>query len=145
MISVIGGLIFFSDLQPSTQDLMRLFRNLSLLGIAARVTALAFALFISIFAMDVFGEELGFWKTIAALVVHLLPSFFIIVVLLVSWRFEWVGAFVFLILGVMYVFTRQADPLAYLLIAGPLFLAGLLFLFSWIQHLRSHKHLDAKG
>lgn len=116
---------------------MKFFHHLPWQGIAARIAGLLFALFISIFALDVFEEELGFWKTIAALGIHLIPSFFILLVILISWKYEWLGALVFFLLGVMYIFTRQADPIAYVLIAGPMILIGILFAWSWYQQRKS--------
>ena len=41
---------------------------------APRVSCIAFALFLSLFAMDVFGEGLGFWRTLFALFLHLIPT-----------------------------------------------------------------------
>lgn len=124
---------------------MKIFRNVSALGIAARLSGMAFALAVSLFAMDAFNEDLGFWKTLAALAVHLVPTLFILAVILVAWKYEWLGAFVFLLLGVLYVGSRQADALTYLVIAGPLFLTGTLFLFSWLQQRHANRELDVKG
>lgn len=123
---------------------MKLFTNLSWQGIGARLIGVVFALFISIFAMDVFTEEQGFWKTAAALAIHLIPSFFILLIIFIAWKFEWVGAVVFTLLGVLYVFTRQADPLAYVLIAGPLLLAGILFGWSYLLQRKTSASLDMK-
>ena len=124
---------------------MQIFRTISHVGIAARITGILFALFISVFALDVFAEELGFWKTLAALFIHLLPSLFVLLIIFISWRFEWIGALVFISLGTIYIFTRQADTLAYLLIAGPLFVTGVLFLLSWFQNRRQSREFDLNG
>jgi hypothetical protein len=124
---------------------MKIFRTISHVGVAARISGILFALFISVFAIDVFTEELGFWKTVAALFIHLLPSFFVLLIIFISWRFEWVGALIFIALGMAYIFTRQADPLAYLLIAGPLFLTGFLFLWSWFKNRHESGEYDVNG
>jgi hypothetical protein len=89
--------------------------------------------FISTFALDVFGGGHGFWKTILALLMHLIPTGIILVMLAISWRREWVGGIVFTALGVLYlVWSWGRFPLSvYLVIAGPLFLVGVLFLFNW--------------
>ena len=57
-----------------------------------RILALLFAVFLSLFALDVFGEGYGFWKTILALVMHLIPTGIVLAVLAVSWRWQWLGA-----------------------------------------------------
>jgi hypothetical protein len=99
-----------------------------------RVLSILFAVFISLFALDVFGHGQGFWRTLAALGMHLVPTVLVLLVLLVSWRYEWVGAIVYVALaGVYVVWAAGRFPLGvYFMIAGPLVLAGLLFLLNWI-------------
>ena len=88
------------------------------------------AVFVSLFALDVFAEGYSFWETIGALLMHLIPTFVILVVLGIAWRWEWIGGFLFVVLGVLYItlFWEPSNLPAYLLISGPLFLAGILFL-----------------
>jgi hypothetical protein len=88
------------------------------------------AAFVSLFALDVFAEGYSFWETIGALVMHLIPTFVILIVLGIAWRWEWLGGFLFVTLGVLYItlFWEPSNLPAYLLISGPLFLAGFLFL-----------------
>ena len=102
---------------------------------APRVLAILFAAFISIFALDVFGEGYSFWETIVALVMHLLPTAVVLVALAIAWRWQWVGGILFLALGLVYILVfRQGHWIAHLLISGPLFLVGALFLSSaWVQ------------
>ncbi len=104
-----------------------------------RGLVILFAAFISIFAADVFGEGQGLWQTVLALFMHLLPTFAVLVVLAIAWRWEWVGAILFVGLGVAYIVSiadRGLDWSVYLLISGPLFLIGLLFLANWIVKAR---------
>jgi hypothetical protein len=98
-----------------------------------RILCLLFAMFISLFALDVFGQGYGFWGTIFAFVMHLIPTAIVLVVLAVAWRWEWVGAILFAALGVWYIVMAwgKFDWITYLLIAGPLFLIGALFLANW--------------
>ena len=98
-----------------------------------RVFGIVFALFISIFAMDVFNEHYSLPKLLVALGMHLIPTGLIVVALIVAWRWEWVGAVLFFGLGAAYIVTvhGRAPWDWYLLIAGPAFLMGLLFLFNW--------------
>ena len=46
-----------------------------------RILCILFAIFLSLFALDVFGEGLGFWKTILALLIHLVPVYIVVIVL----------------------------------------------------------------
>jgi hypothetical protein len=98
-----------------------------------RILCLVFAVFVSLFALDVFGEGYGFWETILAFLIHLIPTGIILAVLAISWRWEWVGGILFIALGTAYIVTtweRSRWP-AYLAISGPLFLIGVLFLVNW--------------
>jgi hypothetical protein len=99
-----------------------------------RILCLLFAGFLSIFALDVFSEDHGFWQTVVALLMHLIPSAIVVVLLAIAWRWEWVGAYVFAALGVLYLLMAWGRfPLSvYFTIAGPLFLIAGLFLANWL-------------
>ncbi len=99
----------------------------------ARIMTMAFAALISIFAMDVFGEGYGFWQTILALFMHLIPTFFIILVLVFSWKWELVGGIIFPLLGLAYIILAWGKfaLVAYLFISGPLFILGILYTLGW--------------
>ena len=100
-----------------------------------RILCLLFAGFISIFALDVFQENRGFWSTAIALLMHLIPTGILLIILAVSWRREWVGALLFTGLGIFYIVAFWGRfPLATcFIIAGPLVLVGVLFLLGWLQ------------
>lgn len=97
---------------------------------APRVLGILTAIFVSIFSLDVFGAGYNFWQTVIALAMHLIPTLVIVIILLIAWRWERIGGFLFIALGVLYVLLFW-DPTrwpAYLLISGPLFLVGILFI-----------------
>lgn len=100
---------------------------------APRILGILFALFVTLFALDVFGEGYSFWVTLWALLMHLIPTALVVVALAIAWRWEWVGAVLFIGLGVFYMvaFRGRAPWAAYLVISGPLFLVGALFLVNW--------------
>lgn len=99
-----------------------------------RVLCILFALFLSLFALDVFDPDESFWNAIPAFLIHLIPVYIILIVLAVAWRWEWVGAIVFTALAMFYVvwFWGRFHWIAYALISGPLVLLGVLFLLNWI-------------
>lgn len=99
-----------------------------------RVLTILFAIFISLFALDVFSEGKGFWETALALLMHLIPTAIIIGVLVLSWRREWIGAILYVALAILYVVWAWGRfPLGtYLFIAGPLVLTGALFMVNWL-------------
>jgi hypothetical protein len=99
-----------------------------------RILCVLFAVFISLFALDVFGEGYDFWETIVALLMHLIPTGIILIALVIAWRWEWVGAILFVVLGVWYTIMAWGEFgwTTYLVIVGPLFLVGALFLANWL-------------
>jgi hypothetical protein len=101
---------------------------------APRGLGIGYAVFISIFALDVFSENLPFAKLIVALAIHLIPTAIIVVVLAFAWKWEWLGAVGFIALGLLYMWiTRLRFPLpVYVIISGSAFLIGLLFLANWL-------------
>ncbi len=111
---------------------------------APRCLGLAFALYLSMFAMDVFGEGLGFWRTLFALFMHLIPVFVLLLVLALAWRWEWIGAAALAGAALVFLFNmpRHLSPhlrrSAALLIAGPAFVIAALFLVNWLKRAELH-------
>lgn len=106
---------------------------------APRILCIAFALFVSLFALDVFGGDYDFFETILAFLIHLIPTGIILIALVVSWRWEWIGSIAFTALGVLYIvmfWDREFSWSIYVMMSGPLFLLGILFLINWLCHKR---------
>ncbi len=99
-----------------------------------RVICILFAFFMGLFSFDVFNEGYGFGETIIALLTKLLPVFILIFLLVISWRWEWVGAIAFNFIGFVYVvYTWGKIPfVTHLGITAPMFVVGILFLLNWI-------------
>ena len=96
---------------------------------APRVLCILFVIFLSMFALDVFSEGYGFGETILALLIHLVPTFIVIISLVIAWRCEWVGAILFIAVAFFFLVSSGGESWV---ISGPLFLIGILFLFNWI-------------
>jgi hypothetical protein len=98
-----------------------------------RILSILFAMFVSLFALDVFGVGYSFWETLVALLMHLIPTFVILIVLAISWRWEWIGGVLFISLAVLYLVKSwgQFHWSTYLVISGPSFLVGILFIINW--------------
>ena len=116
---------------------------------APRILCIAFAVFVSLFALDVFGEGYDFFETIVAFLIHLIPTGIILIALLVSWRWEWMGAIAFTALGVVYIVIFRDQEFSwsvYVMMSGPLFLLGVLFLINWLcrRQLRVGSQKDAQ-
>ncbi len=108
---------------------------------AARILAILFAIFISIFALDVFEEGVPIGQILFSLFMHLIPTFVILIIAWASWKHPLLGSILFTLLGIFYlVLARGQGLLAYLLIAGPPFLIGFLFLISYLLGKRIASH-----
>ena len=94
----------------------------------ARILAVLFIILVSIFAFDVFGQGTGFWKTLLALVIHLIPTFLLIIVFIVSIKWGWAGAIFFTLAGIAYLIWQGFE---YPVIFVPLFVVGILFFLDW--------------
>jgi hypothetical protein len=98
-----------------------------------RVLASLFAVFLALFALDVFSEKLGLLQTGAKLLLHLVPTFVVFGIVGVVWRREWFGAVAFGAFAMAFVgFPWRTHGVIY----GPLLLIAALYLFSWWQ--RTH-------
>ena len=107
-----------------------------------RALSIVFIAFLSLFALDVFGEHLGLWRTVLALTMHLVPSLVLIAALVLAWRWEWIGAALYAAAGSLYVWwvvsmSRPVPPAMRLMwiltIAGPAFVIAGLFLANWLK------------
>jgi len=98
-----------------------------------RTLCIAFAVFLSLFALDVFSHGFGFWQTLVALIIHLVPAFIVLAVLALAWRWEWIGAAGFAVAGVLYAKMAWQHPSWILTISGPLFVIAGLFLVNWLK------------
>jgi hypothetical protein len=113
------------DMRPNIQRL---------LFWSPRVLCILFAALLSLFAFDVFSEGVGVGEAILAFLLHLIPVYLVVIVLVVAWRREWVGAVLFNALAAFYVLWTwgRFHWSAYAVISGSLALIGVLFLVNWI-------------
>jgi hypothetical protein len=98
-----------------------------------RALAIAFAVFVSMFSLDVFGEGYGFWQTTLALGVHLIPAALVVVTLVLAWRWEWIGALLFGLLALLYLLFNLRHPDWIMVVSVPLFAVAALFLVSGLK------------
>ena len=103
-----------------------------------RILSIIFILFLAMFSLDIFDGNYGFWGTILGLFMHNIPVFILLIVLIISWKHEIVGGIVFILAGIFYIITLLMNPklewymLSWsLIIAGPAFIIGILFLLNW--------------
>lgn len=103
-----------------------------------RILAILFVVFVSIFALDVFGTEASFWREIGGFLIHLIPSYILIIATIMAWKKKSVGGIIFILAGILYaaIILRNILTggfewyyLAWIIqISGIAFLIGILFL-----------------
>lgn len=103
-----------------------------------RILAISFAIFLGIFAFDVYEEPHGFWRAVLAFAIHLIPAAIIALMLIAGWRWEWLGAVLFALVVALYahqVLPRHPDWAAILSI--PLLTIAGLFFADWFAEQRT--------
>ena len=106
---------------------------------APRILSILFLLFLAMFSLDIFDAQYDFWGTVLGLFMHNIPVFVLLIVLIISWKYEIVGGIVFILAGLAYIcmtIQRVEWHIALswsMTIAGPAFIIGLLFLINWYQ------------
>jgi len=100
-----------------------------------RILSILFAAFITLFALDVFEEGYALGELLVALFIHLIPTFLIIIAIIIGWKREWIGAILFVGLAIFYVGMTafRMHWTVYLVIPLPLLIISNLYLLSWKQ------------
>ncbi|MFH1207853.1 MAG: hypothetical protein V1668_04665 [Patescibacteria group bacterium] len=105
-----------------------------------RVLSILLIVFLAVFSLDVFDNDYGFWGTVLGLLIHNIPSFVLLGILIISWKYEMVGGVAFILAGISYmvfIVARESVEPWYMLLAlslilvVPAFLIGILFLVGW--------------
>ncbi|NQT78503.1 MAG: hypothetical protein HQ565_12365 [Bacteroidetes bacterium] len=99
-----------------------------------RVLLILMILFFALFSLDVFDEGQGFWDTSVAFMMHNIPSFAMIIILIIAWKWEHIGGALLMlcILGFAIFLFVQSDNFMYgtLIMVGIPFLIGMMFVIN---------------
>ena len=101
-----------------------------------RVLAILIVGLLTLLSTDVFVEGHNFWQSILGFLIHMLPTFAVLALLIFAWRWEWVGALGFIAFAVWYIaITWNSDMhwSAYAILSGVPGLIGILFLVGWVK------------
>ena len=109
---------------------------------APRILSILFICFLSLFSLDVYKPGMRVEDVALGLFMHNIPTLIMVVLLVIAWRREIVGAVSFIGAGLLYsgfvVFNVVNSELPWyiaitwaLTIAGPAFLIGILYLINW--------------
>ena len=107
-----------------------------------RIICILAILFIGMFSLDVFAPGLTIWQQLGGFLIHNIPTFVILAVLIVAWKWELTGGIIFIILGiVLFIFVYLINHyrnqfsvgqslLNGTMIAIPIVVVGILFIWS---------------
>lgn len=121
--------------------------RLKVLHWTPRVICILAILFISLFALDSFSPDLTIWQQIGAFLIHLIPSFVLLALLIVAWKWEYIGGIIFIIIGLglsPFIFNHNYNmnhsvgmSLGILLmITFPFVIVGVLFIMSYFMKIK---------
>jgi len=64
-----------------------------------RILCVFAILFISMFALDSFLPDLTIWQQLGTFFIHLIPSYILVALLIVAWKWEYIGGIIFIVIG----------------------------------------------
>ena len=119
-----------------------------------RVICILAILFVSMFAADAFDPELTIWQQLGAFLMHLIPSFILLALLIVAWKWELIGGVIFTVIGIglsplifqhNYAMNQSvsASLIIILMITFPFIVVGILFIISHFMKKREATNQEA--
>ena len=115
-----------------------------------RILSIIFLLFLALFSLDVFEPGLSAKRIALGLFMHNLPVLILAILLIIAWKHELVGAVTFFLAGLAYILLLVTGNnfewfmLSWaLIISGPAFLIGFLFLINWKRKKNSNFLLES--
>ncbi|MDD2889477.1 MAG: hypothetical protein PHE49_02410 [bacterium] len=119
-----------------------------------RIICILAILFVSMFALDSFSPNLTIWQQLLAFFMHLIPTYVLIIFLIVAWKRELIGGIILTLIGIgvspflfnlnyrrnhFSVFQSFGIVMA---IAFPFIIVGILFI---VSHIMKKKNLPPKS
>lgn len=124
--------------------------SIKILHWTPRIICILAILFVSLFAADSFSPELTLWQQLAAFFMHLIPSFILLAILVVAWKWEKIGGIIFTVIGLglsPFIFQHNLNMNhsvgmslgIILMITFPFVFGGILFIISHLMKIKSIK------
>ena len=108
---------------------------------------------ISLFALDSFNADQTFWQKVGAFVMHLIPSYIMILLTFVAWKKELIGGILLVLVSLVAGYfigaynydTFHSVRLTIWIVTaltGPFLLAGVLFIVSYMYAKKVKKQVS---
>ena len=109
-----------------------------------RLLCIGAILFVSMFALDAFEPGIPFGKQLLDFLMHLIPTYVLLLLLAIAWKWPFVGGILFAITGIImspFIYTMNlhrthsvwASIAIILMITVPFIIVGILFIVSHLQ------------
>ncbi|MBM3137146.1 MAG: hypothetical protein FJZ98_03040 [Chloroflexi bacterium] len=94
-----------------------------------RILAILFTAMISLFAFDMFEGNSSIWEKLLGFLIHLIPTYVLVILLVIAWKLPLPGGILFILAGSSYfLFASEQHWSAYLIVSGIPMLIGILFI-----------------
>jgi hypothetical protein len=103
-----------------------------------RILTILFVLFMTLFALDSFSGNIAVTEKVSGFVIHIIPEFILIIILILSWRFPLIGGLLFILNGLIWTifFKTYTKELNFFILSFPLILIGTLFIIFYFINKR---------
>ncbi len=108
-----------------------------------RVLSIIFLVFLFLMSLDVFSLSENPWEIALGFLIHNIPFFILLIILIIAWKNEMVGGITFLSSGIIYLglitYTMITSGFEWyylawaIQISGIAFFIGALFLIGWFK------------
>ena len=116
--------------------------KIRIISLIPRILCILAILFVSMFALDAFDPRLTLWQQLQGFFIHLIPTYILIIFLVVAWKWELIGGILLLLfsLGLTpFIYTHNyamnhsvwISLSIILMINFPFILTGGLFIASY--------------
>ena len=99
-----------------------------------RILLILMILFWALFSLDVFEEEQGFWNILVAFLMHNIPVFVMIFILIIAWKREHIGGMLLMLFSLgftAFIIARMGQFMwGTLIMVGIPFLIGAMFVIN---------------
>ena len=122
--------------------------NLAILHWTPRFLCILAISFISLFALDSFGTDKTIWQQIGGFLMHMVPSFILLAMLIIAWKWELTGGIIFIVIAlalspVVFIHNYKMNDSIGMsigiisMITMPFALVGILFIINYYKKKKS--------
>jgi hypothetical protein len=99
-----------------------------------RLAGVLMIIFVSLFALDVFGPGIPFWKQVLGFIIHAAPAIILAILMFFAWKRPVIGFVIFGLAAVFFlrfVFNLDFGAGNFVMFVGPLALISAMFWMNW--------------